>query len=67
MKLAFDGSFMHLKQSDIEQIADAISYSNEFADAPSIISKAYDNLNKALPFKTIERILKKQRNVEYLF
>ena len=67
VKLAFDGSLLHLKQSDIEQIADAISYSNEFASAPSIISKAYDNLNKALPFKTIERILKRQRNVEYLF
>lgn len=66
-KLTFDGSIMNLGQNDIEQIADAITYSNDFANAPSIISKAYENLNKALPFKTIEKILKRQRNVEYLF
>ena len=58
---------MYLNQNDIDQIADAITYSNEFAEMPSIISKAYDNLSKSLPFKTIEKILKKQRNVEYLF
>jgi hypothetical protein len=67
MKLTFDGSLIYLNQNDIDQIADAITYSNEFAEMPSIISKAYDNLSKSLPFKTIERILKKQRNVEYLF
>jgi hypothetical protein len=67
VKLAFDGSLIHLKQNEIDQIADAITYSNEFEATPSIISKAYDNLNKVLPFKTIEKILKKQRNIEYLF
>ncbi len=66
-KLSLDGSLSHLNQNDIEQIADAITYSGDFKSLPSIISNAYDKLNKAMPFKTIEKILKRQRNVEYLF
>ena len=66
-KLSYNGAIENLNHSDIMQLADAMTYENNFEKMPNIISDCYGNLNKVLPFKTLERILKRQKNLEYYF
>jgi hypothetical protein len=66
-KLSHSGAIENLDHNDIMQLADAITYDKAFEKVPSVISKAYNNLHKVLPFRTVERILKRQKNLEYYF
>lgn len=66
-KLSYNGAIENLDHDDIQQLANAISYDNEFEKMPAIIANAYTNLSKVLPFKTLEKILKKNKHLEYFF
>jgi hypothetical protein len=66
-KLSYNGAIENLDHNDVMQLADAMTYENNFEKMPNIIADCYSNLNKVLPFKTLEKILKRQKNVEYYF
>ena len=66
-KLSYNGAIENLNHNDVMQLADAMTYENNFEKMPNIISDCYGNLNKVLPFKTLERILKRQKHIEYYF
>lgn len=66
-RLAENGRIDKLNQNEIIQLADAFSYENIFSSAPSLIINSYNRLCKALPFKLLEKILKKQKITECSF
>jgi hypothetical protein len=59
------GNLTILTQSEIFQLSDAFLYENVFADAPPFILNSYKRLSKAIPFKILEKIIKKQKIHEY--
>lgn len=60
-----NGDLTILSQSDILQLSDAFLYENVFEDSPPFILNSYKRLSKAMPFKILEKIIKKQRIHEY--
>ena len=66
-KLSYNGAMENLNHDDVMQLADAMTYENNFEKMPNIIADCYGNLNKVLPFKTLERILKRQKHIEHYF
>jgi len=60
-----NGNLINLSQSDITQLSDAFLYENLFEDSPPFIVNSYKKLSKAIPFRILEKIIKKQRIVEY--
>jgi hypothetical protein len=63
--LNLNGDLCELSQLDITQLSDAFLYENIFENAPSFILKSYKRLSKAIPFKILEKIIKKQKITEY--
>lgn len=61
-----NGDLTNLSQTDILQLSDAFLYENVFENSPPFILNSYKRLSKALPFKILEKIIKKQRIHEYL-
>ncbi len=60
-----NGNLINLSQSDITQLSDAFLYENLFEDSPPFIVNSYKKLSKAIPFRILEKIIKKQKIVEY--
>lgn len=59
------GNLTNLTQSEILQLSDAFLYENVFEEAPPFILNSYKRLSKAMPFKILEKIIKKQKIHEY--
>jgi hypothetical protein len=59
------GNLKDLSQTDIMQLSDAFLYENVFENAPPFILNSYKRLSKAMPFKILEKIIKKQKIHDY--
>ena len=64
-KLAHNGKLDYLNQNDIVQLCDAFTFDNVFDNMPLFIGLMYKKLSKAIPFKILEKILKKQKIIDY--
>lgn len=62
-----DGDLTALQQNDILQLSDAFLYENVFENSPLFISNVYNKICKVLPFRILEKIIKKQKINEYQF
>ena len=64
-KLSYNGAIESINHEEIERLAEAISYEKGFEKMPAVIANAYNNLVKVLPFKTVEKISRRSKNLEY--